>query len=452
MPSCKETEGLVILGGGVSGLMAALESGAQVYEAEQFPGGAASSDASAGFVFDQGIHVLQTHNMALVKTLEDLGVKFRIVDRSAHTYTFGKYTAYPFQINSTSLRLDRRLRCVAAFLRRGSNPEPANYADWIYRSVGRGFGDTFLIPYSEKFWGVHPRDMTFEWTGNRVPKAETWQVLRGAILSRNTRVGTNATFRYPVGPDGYGTVANCLARAVGSKLHTGQRATRVDIAAHKVTFESGKTVDYRLLLSTIPLPTLAEIVTEMPAPVRAAIASLRTNSIMVVNIGIDRADLTDKHWIHFPEKDISFFRISFPHNFASELVPPGKSSISAEVSYPPGSPPEPKALTQRVIEDLRRVGILRGNDVTVMSHTRDIPWGYCIFDETRLKALPIIMDWLATVDIVPAGRYGLWTYFWSDEAMMSGREAAGAAMEKLLGKAALKGGVLRPGALLSPGI
>ena len=105
-----------------------------------------------------------------------------------------------------------------------------------------------------------------------------------------------------------------------------------------------------------------------------------------------------------------------------------------------------------MIEDLRRVGILQGNDVTVMSHTRDIPWGYCIFDQTRLKALPIIMNWLATVDIVPAGRYGLWTYFWSDEAMMSGREAAWAAMEKLLGKGAQEEGAPRPGALLSPGI
>src|SRR4030088_314060 len=108
MPSSKETEGLVILGGGVSGLMAALETGAQVYEAEQFAGGAASSDSSAGFVFDHGIHVLQTHNMALVNMLEDLGVEFRMIDRSAHIYAFGKYTAYPFQINSTSLRLDRR--------------------------------------------------------------------------------------------------------------------------------------------------------------------------------------------------------------------------------------------------------------------------------------------------------------------------------------------------------
>lgn len=425
--------GLVILGGGVSGLMAGLDTGAPVYEADRHAGGAAASDTSEGFTFDHGIHVLQTTNSEVLKLLEDLGVKFRIIDRSAHIFAFGKYTAYPFQINSTNLPLNRRIHCVASFLRRGSNPEPANYADWIYRSIGRGFGDTFLIPYSEKFWGVHPREMSFEWTGNRVPKAEPWQVLRGAVVSRNTRVGTNATFRYPAGPEGYGTVANCLARAVGAQLHTNHRATEVDVARRRVTFNDTTKVDYQILLSTIPLPTLMQITTDVPGEVRDAVSVLRTNSIMVVNLGIDRADLTDKHWIHFPEKDISFFRISFPHNFSAELAPQGMSSISAEISYPTGSKPDPAALVANVIADLRRVGVLRADDRVVMSRTHDIPWGYCIFNDARTQALPVIERWLASVDIVPGGRYGLWTYFWSDEAMLSGR-LAGEQASRLLEK------------------
>ncbi len=424
-------DGLVILGGGVAGLVAGIDTGAPIYEADPHPGGAASSDTSEGYTFDHGIHVLQTTNMDVVRMLEALGVEFRIVDRSAHIFAFGKFTAYPFQINSTNLRIDRRLRCVAGFIRRRSNPEPQNYADWIYRSIGRGFADTFLIPYSEKFWGVHPREMSFEWTGNRVPKAEIWQVLRGALFSTNTRVGTNATFRYPDGPGGYGTVPTCLARAVGSQLHTGRRATHIDLEGKRVTFDDGSTADYRILLSTIPLPVFMRIASTVPEDVERAVGTLRTNSIMVVNLGIDRADLTDKHWIHFPEREFSFFRISFPHNFSPETVPAGKSSISAEVSYPTGSPPDPAAIVERVTADLRRAGVLRADDKVVMSHTRDIPWGYCIFDEARKAALPVIERWLDSVDVVPGGRYGQWTYYWSDEAMMSGRVAAGEAMRKL---------------------
>ena len=429
-------EPIVILGGGVAGLTAALyASEAPVFEAAADWGGAAGSDTADGFTFDRGIHVLQTTNKQIIELLEQLGVQFDILDRSAHIYAFGKYTAYPFQINSTNLRLDRRIRCVASFLRRNSNPPPTNYAEWIYRSIGRGFGDTFLIPYSEKFWGVHPREMSFEWTGNRVPKADVWQVLRGAFVSRNTRVGTNATFRYPAGSEGYGAVPTALRRRVGNRLHLRHRAIRVDLARKRVEFDNGAAVDYRVLLGTIPLPELVGIASEVPAEVRSAVGRLRTNSIMVVNLGIARANLSSKHWIHFPEKDIAFFRISFPSNFSAGLAPPGCSSISAEVSYPTGAAPDRDALVQRVIDDLVRVGVLRADDRVVVRHTRDIPWGYCIYDEARRQALPVIRRWLGAHDIVPGGRYGLWTYFWSDEAMLSGKKAAELALARAAGQA-----------------
>jgi len=42
-------------------------------------------------------------------------------------------------------------------------------------------------------------------------------VLRGAIVSRNTRVGTNASFRYPKGDEGYGAVPNVIRRRVSDR-------------------------------------------------------------------------------------------------------------------------------------------------------------------------------------------------------------------------------------------
>jgi len=35
------------------------------------------------------------------------------------------------------------------------------------------------------------------------------------------------------------------------------------------------------------------------------------------------------------------------------------------------------------------------------------------------------------VDIVPAGRYGQWAYYWTDQALLSGRKAATQAMQRL---------------------
>jgi len=140
------------LGGGLAGLTASLFSGAPVFEAEDHSGGVAASDKVNGFTFDRGIHVLQTKNAEVLNLFEEIGIKFAIRERSAYIYAFGKYTAYPFQINSTNLPIFHRIKCVLDYLQREKNPEPKNYENWIRREIGNGFADTFLIPYSEKFW------------------------------------------------------------------------------------------------------------------------------------------------------------------------------------------------------------------------------------------------------------------------------------------------------------
>ena len=419
-----DDRGIVVLGAGLAGLTVARATGAPLYEAEAQIGGVAASDRVDGFIFDRGIHILQTRNVQVLDLLRDAGVVFTARSRNAYIYSHGKYTAYPFQVNTAGLPLGLRWRCVAGFLRRQYQPEPTNYEEWIYRSVGKGFAETFLIPYSEKFWTVHPREMTYSWTDNRVPQARLGQVLRGALISRQTRLGTNVEFSYPVNRPGFGAIADALAPKQ-SPLHLGHRATLIDAERRVVRFNDTVDVPYRTLVSTIPLPELVRICPQAPEPVRNAASRLRTNRILVVNLGIDQPAISDKHWVHFPEPDVSFFRLSYPHNFAENVAPPGMSSISAEVAYAGPAAPDEAKLTERVIEDLYRVGALNPRHRITARMVRDIPYGYCLYDHDREQSLETIMEWLPKAGIVACGRYGLWTYFWSDETIQSGLVAAG---------------------------
>lgn len=415
-------EPVVILGGGLAGLGASLVSGAPVYEADERAGGVAASDFHEGFAFDRGIHVMQATPPRILGILADLGVRLTERNRRAFIYSHGTYTPYPFQVNTAGLPLGLRMHCVWDFLRRTKEERPNNYEEWIYASVGRSFAETFLIPYSEKFWTVHPREMTHEWTGNRVPQPSTLQVLRGALWSRQTRIGSNANFLYPVSAPGYGSIGEAMARRVG-KIHFRHRAMRLDIGGRVLHFDNGQSVSFRRLVSTIPLPDLVRICPEAPEEVREAAGLLRTNSILVVNLGISRANVSDWHWVHFPEKDVSFFRISFPHNFAENVAPAGLSSISAEVAYSAEHPVDPNGIVGRVVGDLRRVRVLRPEDGIAFAMTRDIRYAYCIHDFPRKAAVRRIRNWFLANDVIPTGRYGLWNYFWSHEAMMSGLQA-----------------------------
>jgi protoporphyrinogen oxidase len=437
--SPSDQHGLVVLGGGLAGLAAALYSGAPLYEADERTGGVASSDTIEGFTFDRGIHILQTRNAKVLALLDELGVELKSHSRNAYIHSHGTYTAYPFQVNTAGLPIDLRVRCVSGFFGRGRHPAPANYEEWMYRALGEGFARTFLIPYSEKFWTVPPREMTFEWTGSRVPQPSAWQVVRGALWSKQTRIGTNVDFRYPLRGVGFGAIAEAIRRRLGC-VHPGHRAVRIDTVGRRVHFQDRAAVDYRLLISTLPLPELVRICPDAPDAVRAAAARLHHNSVFVVNLGIDRPAISNRHWVHFPEKDVSFFRLSYPHNFDPQVAPTGTSSISAEVAYSETTPLRRDGIVERVIEDLVRVDALRRNDPIVVRATRDIHYGYCIYDHGRKQAVHAIHAWLRSVGIEPAGRYGLWTYFWSDESILSGKKAAEKALQALAGQAALASG------------
>lgn len=413
---------ILVLGGGLAGLGASIASGAPIYEADERAGGVAASDGAEGFVFDRGIHVLQTRNARILKLFDEAGVRLHNLRRQAYIHSHDTYTAYPFQVNTAGLPLPLRLRCVWGFLNRGRHAQPTNYEEWMYANLGRGFADTFLIPYSEKFWTVPPREMTHEWTGNRVPQPSTLQVLRGAVWSRQTRIGTNAEFSYPVNSPGYGAIGEALASKAGT-IHCGYRANRLDLGDHRLHFDNGSVLGYQRLISTIPLPELVGICPEAPADVRQAAAALRHNSIFVVNLGIARAKLSNWHWVHFPEKDICFFRISFPSNFADNVCPQGMSSISTEIAYSPERPIDRESMVERVVADLIRVGVLAASDRVVHTATRDISHAYCIYDARRKSAVRTIREWLAGHDVIVAGRYGLWSYFWSDESIASGLQA-----------------------------
>lgn len=414
----------VILGGGLAGLTAAFYSGAPVYEAAEHPGGAAWSDPVGGIAFDRGIHVLQTSNQSILELLAELGVELSTIRRQAYIYARGTYTAYPFQVNTTGLPLALRLRCVYDFLRRtGDAANPKNYTEWIEANLGRGFAETFMLPYSQKFWTIDLEQMTYEWTGGRVPQPSAWQVLRGAFVDRRTAIGSNAVFQYPSARTGYATIAQALVRRV-RWLHLDHRAVRIDVRRHRVHFANGRDADYRVLISAIPLPELVAILSEVPAEVRAATALLRANSVLSVGLAIDGPSVEGRHWVHFPEPEFVFFRISYPHNFTDPPSASGPRGICAEIAHSATRPLPKEGLIERVEADLRRAGAMLPEDRIIATGAYDIKYAYCIYDHNRRAAIRTIRDWLHSIDIVPSGRYGLWTYFWSHEAMLSGRKSA----------------------------
>jgi UDP-galactopyranose mutase len=345
--------------------------------------------------------------------------------RKAMIYSFGSCSAYPFQINTSHLPLFQRVRCIVGYLFRNQDLQPDNYYDWCIKSIGKGFARTFLIPYSEKFWHFSTREMTFEWTNDRVPIPKPMDVIKGAFKDQIVKVGTNPTFQYTAE---HGAGFTAIPAGIASQtqnIHLGMEATSINLRQKTITFNHGETtLEFEQLISTIPLPELIKMLDDVPDRIKHFTEQLKHNSIAVINLGINRPQLNPNHWIHYPEKDISFFRISFPNNFGHGLSPENTSMIQAEVNYNPQHPPVEADLVEAVHKDLIKTGILLPEDKIIFNDVLFIKYAYVIYDKLRKEAVKNIHDFLHENSIYPCGRYGEWAYLWSDESAMSGKKTA----------------------------
>lgn len=425
-------DSIVILGAGLAGLSAASHGGDVVFEKEAHVGGMCHSAGIDGFTFDYGIHVLHTKDKSVLKLLKnELGIKLPEQERNALIYSHDTYTRYPFQANTYGLPIDIVKKCLVGFIKVYNNQktEYPNYEEWILGNFGEGVGREFLIPYSDKFWTVSAKELTTDWLDVRIPKPSLDDVIEGALTDQKKGFGPNARFKYPAGGEGIGTLPVKFKIDAAKKnvpINLGKKLTEIDVENKKLVFHDGGCAGYRTLISTIPLPELVKMVKPTPPiGVLNAAKALKFNSIICVNLGIKDSDINPNHWIYYPEKKFCFFRISFLKNFSQDLVPKGRSSISAEISYSSAGKPRfsKDAVVKRTIRDLIKAKIISSAGQIVSADVKDIQYGYVIYDHLRKENVNRIKEYLSKVDIITAGRYGNWEYQWMDDAILDGKKA-----------------------------
>jgi protoporphyrinogen oxidase len=187
---------------------------------------------------------------------------------------------------------------------------------------------------------------------------------------------------------------------------------------------SGKEKQFDYLISTLPIPLLYRMLTDTPDELKHAASRLNALSVLNINLGIERPQISDQHWIYFPENEYVFSRVGFPMNFSDTLTPKNTSSMYIEITHRRGDKLNGDALFERSITDLRKCGILRDDDRILTRHVIDIDFGYVVFDEHRQTHLQTLIDYLASVNIYTAGRYGRWDYFSMEDSILSGKTAA----------------------------
>lgn len=427
---------IIILGAGLAGLSTAYHlelngiTNYHIFEKESYTGGLCHSFRKGGFTFDYTGHLLHTKTDCVKELITKL-LKDNVVvnTRNSWIYSKGIYTRYPFQANLYGLPQEVICECLLSFTRAYYSDDSGkaieryeSFEDWILSNLGEGIAKHFMIPYNTKLWTVHPREMTCDWMGQFVPKPNIEQVFRGALMDKADDLGYNVEFIYPkIG--GIQALIDGFAAKV-KNLYLNKRATKIHFEPKKVKFADGSNVDYDVLVSTVPIKSLMKMMPDSPVDLYEAAARLRCNSVLNVNLGINRPEITDKHWIYFPEEKYVFYRVGFPMNFSPYMTPPGMSSMYIEVSYPQGEQIDKGEVANRCIDDLIEIGILRNRNEIITQLILDIKHAYVIYDKNRKLILDVIQKFLQEHNIYSIGRYGSWGYSSMEDAILVGKGTA----------------------------
>jgi UDP-galactopyranose mutase len=256
------------------------------------------------------------------------------------------------------------------------------------------------------------------------------EMIDGALSPSPKPMGPNARFGYPL-HGGFQALMDAWVPLLKGDMMMNSRVISVSPARHTITLSNGKEYHYENLVNTMPLPVLIRgMGEEAPAEIREAAASLRHVSVRCVHIGVGRENLTDKHWIYYPE-DTVFHRIFVQGNASPHCNPAGGFGLTCEITYSKHKPLpcDGDDLIRRCIEDCHKVGFFKPEDPVWAATQCDLPYAYVVYDHGRAKSVGRIREWLLQHDIHLAGRYSEWEYYNSDHAFIAGKKAAEAVME-----------------------
>ena len=415
----------IILGAGITGLVAGMKSALPVYEAEGYPGGICASycmspgetDPSISEAEDEmcykfsigGGHWIFGADVGVERLIKRYSPIRTIVRKSCVWFPDKRtYVAYPIQNNIKYLG-EKTAQKVLSEISNGSAGSRAvrTMKEWLRVKFGPTLFRLFFGPFHKLYTAglyetIAPQDL-YKSPSNTI---------------NMKRVGYNASFIYPRN----GLEALVYGLAKSCQIHFKKRASRIDVKERMVTFEDGSAAEYDYLVSTVPLNRIMGMT---GLAKRAGLSDPHT-SVLVLNIGAIRGErCPDIHWLYVPCSKSGFFRIGFYSNVDASFLPEdsrkgtSRVSIYVERAYKGGRKPtdrDVRVYSDSVIRELEDWKFIKHAEVihpTWIDVAYTWSWPGSAWRDKAIKVL-------SKNAIYQVGRYGLWRFQGIAESIRQG--------------------------------
>jgi protoporphyrinogen oxidase len=412
------TSEIIIIGAGPAGLGAgiALGEAATVLERSSGAGGLSTTVELAGAVFDLGGHSFHTPH-ARIRDLVFRATPMEEQRRQAWCFVADEWVPYPFQKNVAALKNEAiRTACLTGMGRAGDGLQAPNFDGYIEERFGAGVARHFMRPYNEKLWGADLSRLATDWTAERVAAPAKQTDGNPFEHGRRTPLQGDTMIAYPA-HGGFGEIYLALARQL-PKLRFDQTVIRIDPRRRELTTARGENLAWTQLVSTLPLPSLLELLPGVPKAIRDAVTQLDILPVNLVLVTLAGRLETSMQRIYCPDPGIAGHKFVLNHNSSTYLRGRPRHGVQVEMS---GNRSETDdELTRLAIPALRKLGLLRDGGEVVATRVIRLPFGYPVPTHSRAAIVGRAAAWLESQGIWTVGRFGQWAYINSDEALNRG--------------------------------
>ena len=425
----------LVVGAGVSGLSFAnailQEADAQqrqrpsvlVLEADATPGGYCKTIVQDGFVWDYSGHFFHFKHPEIEAWLRDrMGDQpIRTVEKRSFI-RFGDATIdFPFQKNIHQLPHEDFLACLTDLyfahqahqdaVRRGDVvTAPTSFKDMVQTRFGAAIADRFLIPYNEKLYATDLDTLDATAMGRFFPHANLDDVMRNMRQADNASY--NASFTYPAG--GAIQYIHALLHDLDDDVVAySERLLSVDLATKTAT-TSKRTLSFDHLITSAPLPALCKM-----SNVAVDDEVFTWNKVLCFNLGFDRKGATEPHWVYYPDRALSFYRVGYYDN----ILDGDRMSLYVELGFDKDDAIDVDDCKTRVLEDLKRAGVVDGHNL-VSSHHVVLDPAYVHITQASMSTTARLLGVFGAANVYPVGRYGGLTYCSIEDNILETRALA----------------------------
>jgi protoporphyrinogen oxidase len=406
---------IAILGGGPAGLACgwALEElgrhDYQIFEKSSVHGGNARTVQFGEFRYDTGPHRFHArHPEATRRICELMGSDLHQVDAPARIYWRGRFVDFPLRpvqvLRSGGLGYATRAATdlVMSRIKTRNDGPPQDFSTYANNWFGKTIANTFLVPFSERLWGLSGAELSPDIAGRRLPGFSITGIIKEALFGSPKSDHLEGRFLYP--RLGYGQIADKMAGRLSlGKLRYNHRIVGIEMQDDEIVSVGVKAdgqayqVRPEAVINTLPITVLVRMMDpQPPQEVLDAAFSLRFRDVVLVGLFIDQESVSDAAVTYFQNPKYDFTRAHEPRNRSRAMSPEGKTSLVVEFPCFRGDEVwgrDEGRLVNGLVKDLNEMGLVKESRIFASDVNR-LPDAYPIYSKDYKAASEVVLSYL----------------------------------------------------------